>query len=158
MARMQKMPMPKVPAQGSITDKMKKKPLPVRPMPKQVPGGMVKKYQGNAKQGLVQGLNNLKSKKTLQDAKKANPRGGMVSQAGNSKRNERARKDLNPVYGSIQKAYGNGIGRSKPKRAEGQKQKPGQLGMPLGKRLPNRGKLGKPRVTRPVQPPRRGSR
>jgi hypothetical protein len=151
---MQKMPMPKVPAQGSITDKKKKQPLPVRPMPKQVPGGMVKKYKGGGvldqmkklapgsarnqmKQGLVQGLNNLKSKKTLQGSKNANPRGGSIQKAG-------------PRGGSIQKAGPRGgsvgIGNLYSKTK-------GNLKKIAPRGLAPRGS-GK---TRPVQP-RRGSR
>jgi hypothetical protein len=150
MARMQKMPMPKVPAKGSITDKMKKQPLPVRPMPKQVPGGMVKKYQGNDKKGLVQGLNNLKSNRKLQGAKKANPRGGtanprggMVSAAGNSKSSMNIQKaGPSANLRNIQKG-------SRPTLRDRNKQAPNFKGVMAP---------GKKPITRPVQPPRRGSR
>ena len=152
MARMQKMPMPKVPARGSITDK-KKLPMPVNGI-----------RGGNRKQPMPKTPMPYKGGGVLDQLKKLAPGGAKKSlenfkQAGPSTR------------GSIQKAYGNVLNKQKMQKAV-----PGamnKLGPARGrpgtnkgggkfpvdfKRPPTKGKLGKPRVTRPVQPPRRGSR
>ena len=163
MARMQKMPMPKVPARGSITDKKKlpmpvngirggnrKQPMPKTPMP----------YKGG---GVLDQLKKLApggAKKSLENFKQAGPRnkkavpGYAVGKAvGNSLNKQKMQKAVPSQMNKLQGMVQAGPGRGRPGTNKGGGKFPVNF-----KRPPTKGKLGKPRVTRPVQPPRRGSR
>lgn len=124
MARMQKMPV-----SGKITDKMKKQPMPNRPMPK---GAEPKQYKGTQLNKLKQAAVNA-----FANVKKAGPAGP---------RNKKA------VPGQLNRLQGfakANPGRGRPGTNKG------------GGKLPNFKGVMAPRkqpITRPVQPPRRGSR
>jgi hypothetical protein len=180
MARMQKMPMPKVPA-GSIADKMKKMPLPVRPGPRNYkdvpktpapggkrnprqpynPGGPRPKPLNGGKKlgpaGMISAMGKYlgQSNEKLQ---KAGPRGGSMSGNNlNGKRNEQMKKAPKRALGNkLQSMFQGG-----PAVSRKDTQKGGRPTLNRNKQAPNfkgvfQG-LAKPKPRKTV-PSRRGGR
>jgi hypothetical protein len=168
---MQKMPMPKVSAQGSITDKMKKQQMPNRQMPNQVPKRPApgrlgpKPLNGGKKLGPGGMLDQLKNRQLPRRGPggsigKPKPKapGGMLN-----KRNEKLKKaygssmnsqKASPNYQNMQKAGPAAIPRNiqkgnRPTLRDRNKQAPNFKGVYQG--------LAKPRPRKTV-PSRRGGR